>query len=352
MKIVIRTDSSSAIGSGHLMRNLTLAAELQQAGADITFVSRELPGNLCHEAEKHFMVHRINFSDGDPVIEDFRSTQKIIRAETPVDWLIVDHYGLEQAWESGMRGQVGHIMVIDDLANRPHDCDLLLDQNLHDPNMTGYDHLVPETCQRLLGPVYALLRPEFAQARRSVRERNGAFNRLLVSMGGADPHNVTTMILDAVRLINRPGLMIDVVAGAANPNAASIGKLCAAIPDCDFHHAAKNMAELMASADLCIGAGGSTTWERCCLGLPSLIIASSEYEMEVARTAAEAGIGKFLGRFDEVWPEMIAGELKLALERPDLLRQWSLKGMSLVDGAGAARVSRAIYNFQPAPVIS
>ncbi len=339
---MIRTDSSSVIGSGHMMRNLTLAAALQQSGAKVIFVSRDLPGNLCDEAEKHFQIHRIKHGDDGPSGEDFRSTIEILRAEAPVDWLIVDHYSLDKTWESGIRKEVGHIMVIDDLANRPHDCNLLLDQNLYADSKSRYNGLVPDHCKKLLGPQYALLRTEFATACNNLRHRDGSIKRIMISMGGADPHNVTAMVLEGVKLWNRHDLFVDVVVGAANPHIETIRDLCLKLPVCDLHHPANNMAALMTEADLCIGAAGSTTWERCCLGLPTLFIASGDNEIEIAGSADKAGIGKYQGRYDEVDPEMIADELSKLVAQPNLIIEWSNNAASLVDGCGAERVCRAV----------
>jgi len=354
MKYVIRTDSSSAIGSGHLMRCLTLAESLRRAGESIIFISRDLPGNLGHLVEKAgYRIHMLRHSgprDDFDETDDLQMTMGLIKAEAPVDWLIVDCYTLDDRWEKPLRDYVGHILVIDDLADRKHDCDLLLDQNLYPGGDTRYDDRLPDHCRQLIGPKYALLRPEFASAREHMRKRDGSINRLLISMGGADPHNLTSQALQAAATLNTPELAVDVVIGAANPYVNEIKEIAHNLPYAAIHHPARNMAALMAGADLCIGTSGSTTWERCCLGLPNLFIAAGDNELEIARSAETAGIGKFLGRHDEVWPEMIADELRALFNRPDLIRSWSATGAALVDGQGAERVCRAVIEFIPTGV--
>lgn len=346
MKVVIRTDSSSTIGSGHLMRCLTLASGLRRLGATIAFVCRNLPGNFCRKLEEgNFSIHRIG-DDEAAIIRDtdvaVGEMKEILRGEGRVDWLIVDHYALDKRWERSLRKKNLHIMVIDDRANRSHDCDLLLDQNFFPDAETRYDDLVPAHCQKLFGPRYALLRPEFAEARGQLRQRDGSIKRILITMGGADPNNVTPRVLEAVKLLDRSDITIDVIVGTANEHGDEIESVSSELPVCNIHYEAKNMASLMAEADLCIGAGGSTTWERCCLGLPALFIAASDNDIEIARSAGEAGIGKYLGTFEEISPQKIVDELQILIEQPDLLRKWGTKAASLVDGLGLERVCQAM----------
>jgi UDP-2,4-diacetamido-2,4,6-trideoxy-beta-L-altropyranose hydrolase len=194
-KILIRTDASVQIGTGHVMRCLTLADELRGRGAEVIFVCREFDGNLCgYIEEKGYIVHRLPVSDateqGDQNIEiglkhtawlgadcqtDVEQVEEIIKdLESPPDWLVVDHYALDERWEECLRSYCKKIMVIDDLADRPHNCDLLLDQNFYENLESRYDGLVPPQCKKFLGPKYALLRPEFRESVPSASPDNGA----------------------------------------------------------------------------------------------------------------------------------------------------------------------------------
>ena len=345
MKILIRTDSSHDIGSGHLMRCLTLADAFKVAGAAVHFICRDLPGNMGRLVEEKGHALDIISPNNTDRAADAESTRNSAEKEGHFDWLIVDHYALDEIWHKLLRPFTKRIMVIDDLADRRHDCDLLLDQNLYKNFERRYDHLVPDQCRLLLGPEFALLRPEFAQTRRRLRPRDGSINRILISMGGADPNNVTVKALTALTLINRNDIAVDVVAGAANPHIEDIEKRCCPIHRCNLYHPAQNMADLMAEADLCLGAGGSTTWERCCLGLPALFIATSDNEIELARSCSRLDIGKYLGRHNEVSVDAIHRELRDVLKKPDLIQHWSKKAASLVDGLGAKRVYQVIMEY-------
>lgn len=354
MKVMIRTDSSSTIGSGHLMRCLTLADCLRLAGVSVTFICRDLPGNLYNEViRQKFKLCLLEHKSGieaEISDDDAQSTAGIIARDGGADWLMVDNYALDKAWETLLRGSAKRIMVIDDLADRPHDCDILLDQNLFGNSEERYANLSPGGCLKLLGPRYALLRPGFFEARKKLRARTGSIRRILIAMGGADPHNVTITALKAIKELDDPDLLIDVAVGMANSHIDDIMEIARLIDGCTVHHPAKNMAGLMAAADLCLGAAGSTTWERCCLGLPTLFIAGSNYEVEIARSAEAAGIGKYLGKYDEVLPEYIRPELEAVMVDPETIRLWSANAAAFVDGRGVERVSRAIMEYSPAEV--
>ena len=266
MNIVFRTDASLQIGTGHVMRCLTLADELRQRGAVVSFVCREHPGNLIGLIEgKGYSVKRLP----QPTSEYFVTSEDVAHAawlgvpwqqdatetlaalgKMQPEWLIVDHYALDCRWESILRPNVGRIMVIDDLADRSHDCDLLLDQNLYQNMATRYDELVPATCAKLLGPKYALLRPEFAQARNNLRQRDGRVRRILVFFGGVDPTNETEKAIHALVSIADRQFAVDVVVGGGNPHKQQIENLCAEHEGFHYHCQVDNMAELMAAGQI------------------------------------------------------------------------------------------------------
>lgn len=350
MKIAIRTDASLYMGTGHLMRCLTLAGEVRQQGHTVTFICRELPGNLCELIEKKgYHVYRLPFQDKDKnriqTVQDVSSwlgatwredaEQTIsvlqeISIASKIDWLVVDHYALDIQWERMMRPYVKRIMVIDDLANRRHDCDLLLDQNLYENMEQRYMGLVPETCKLLLGPQYALLRPEFREARKKLRPRDGTVRRILIFFGGSDPTNETLKAIEAVKLLNRPDIEVDVVVGANNPHRCLIKEKCAAMPNFYFHCQVDNMAELMVKADLAIGAGGSTTWERCFLGLPSLVIVIADNQFETTSFLAQKGCIYYLGRSAKVNVSDINVVLMKLLQAPSLLKEMAYNALSIM----------------------
>lgn len=354
MNIVVRADSSTAIGTGHLMRCLTLADTLRHQGAEVSFVCRDLPGNISeYVTGKGFKAYRLPAPLrpvtgasalkhaswlGVEMKQDLEDTLEIVDTLPALDWLIVDHYALDFDWERAMRRKSKKIAVIDDLADRRHDCDLLLDQNLYKNMESRYDALAPGDCNRLLGPKYAMLRPEFAQVRQSLRVRDGSINRILVFSGGSDPSNETAKALEAIRLLNRRDLSVDVVVGGANTCRAAIKESCAGMPHATYHCQIENMAELMSEADLAIGAGGTATWERCFLGLPSLVITIAMNQLETTEYLSELGCVWFCGSAATVTSSLLAQRLARLLDEPLSVLKASVACQSIVDGAGCDRV--------------
>ncbi|MBO8159077.1 UDP-2,4-diacetamido-2,4,6-trideoxy-beta-L-altropyranose hydrolase [Thermosyntropha sp.] len=331
-KIIFRTDSAFIIGSGHLMRCLTLADELRNKGAEVKFICRNLPGNIIEVAEQRgYQIYMLPYENKSQIIPDdystwlgadFRrdaeETVRILKQESP-DWIIIDHYAIDIKWEQIVRPYVKKIMVIDDLANRQHDCDLLLDQNLVENMEKRYEGLVPPHCVKLLGPSYALLRPEFREARKKLKKRDGTVRRILIFFGGSDPTNETEKALKAVLMLNRPDITVDVVVGKANPHKEKIKKLCDVYPNVNYYCQVNNMAELMAEADLAIGAGGATTWERCYMGLPSLVITVAKNQEDTARYLEKLGIVRYAGIAEEVSEDFLYDEIRKMLSNRIIL---------------------------------
>lgn len=345
MRIFVRSDASLQLGSGHIMRCLALTDALRSKGAEVSFICREQQGNLRELLQnKGYQVFRLPPSNLLPQEDtgwesDAEETSRILQDAGHCAWLVIDHYLLDCRWESKLRRFVNKIMVIDDLANRRHDCDLLLDQNLHENPNNRYDGLLPDHCQRLLGPSYALLRPEFTQYRQKLRSRDGHIKRILISFGGSDPTNETARALQAITLLGRNEIALDVVVGSSNPHKAAIKEICSTIPQATFHCQADNMAELMGKADLAIGAGGSTTWERCCMGLPSIALIVAENQAEITRMTAAFGALINLGRSKEVSVADIVETLSSLFSAPSTLLNLSMRAQQLVDGKGTDRVT-------------
>lgn len=339
MNIFFRTDSSIDIGTGHVIRCLTLADALRQREVNVSFICREEQGNLISHIERSgYKVHHLQ--SGIDIEEDRKLTEKIIAAcEVSPDWLIIDHYDIDISWETSLRKFVKKIMVIDDLANRRHNCDLLLDQN-YSSNGNRYDRLVPDNCIKFFGPTYALLRPQFQKIRENLKERNSEIKRILVFMGGVDPTNETCKVLRAIKMLERPNIAIDVVVGSSNPHQAEIEAFVSTMPNTICHVNVDNMAELMALADLCIGAGGTTTWERCCLGLPSIVMILAENQRKIAESLSREEVIVNLGWFEDVKETDIRDALKNLANNLDFRRSLSIKGCKIVDGRGVERVSQ------------
>lgn len=362
MRFAIRVDASVQIGSGHVMRCLTLAQALRERGGRVSFICRVLPGHLCDviAAAGHDVLRlpepsaaAASSNEGTSHHEawlvvdwrtDARQTIDLLQRSAPVDYLIVDHYALDHRWEGALRPHVGGIMVIDDLADRDHDCDLLLDQNYYEGFGTRYDARVPASCRKLLGPRFVLLRPEFSEARRRMRKRDGVVRRGLVFIGGADPTCETEKALRAIRAIRRPEITWDVIVGASNPNRQRIEAACREQPNVRFHVQVRDIASRMVDADLAIGAGGMSVWERIALGLPALTVAIAEHQQEILEAAVQLGVAKHLGRAADVSVDDLAGALSDLISHPDQFRELAAGAASIsaIDGYGAERACQAL----------
>jgi len=339
MKVAFRADASIEMGSGHVMRCLTLADEPRRRGALVSFVSRELPGNLNRLIEaRGFAVHRLPSSGDDSTI----SLPAVIEG----GWLIIDHYAIGREWEASMRPHVKGIMVIDDLAKRAHECDILLDQNFHFGAPRRYEGLLPAGACTLLGPGYALVRQEFVEARQRCCRGRGPL-RIFVCFGGSDPKNATSHVLRAIRALGRDNLAVDVVIGAANPHRRELEALmsCPERGDSCCHVDPGNLGQLMAAADFSVTSGGGLTWERYCVGLPGMVIAISDNQEAVSRELGELGTHVYLGRLEDVSADSMARKLEEYLDHPEWRGEMGEKCQKLVDGQGACRVADILLGW-------
>jgi UDP-2,4-diacetamido-2,4,6-trideoxy-beta-L-altropyranose hydrolase len=348
MKIVVRADASSRIGSGHVMRCLTLAERLRSEGAEVLFVCRAHDGNLIDTiGQRGFAVASLPHpaAQGDLAgyaawlgvsqEEDARDTIEAVAGHgwEKADWLIVDHYGLDAVWEAALRPMTGRILAIDDLANRKHDCDVLLDQNLVADFRHRYDGLLQEGALRLLGPKYALLQPDYAGYAASRPARKGPPRRILIFMGAAD-RGLTLQALQGFIALERGDLVCDVIAGAANPDRARLERLAADHANIRLHGPVPSLAPLMAEADLAIGAGGATSWERLCLGLRSIVVILAENQRPIAEELHRRGLVQLLGEAGDVTSEDFRRSIAAELDR----EVQAAEGPALVDGRGVDRV--------------
>lgn len=325
LRVAIRVDASTAIGSGHVMRSLTLAGRLRAGGAEVSFIMRELPGNLIALARAQgYTVYTMPAREHTgplvgyeewltvPVETDAREMLELVRARLgTVDRIVTDSYALDYRWEQVLRPVTGEIMVIDDLANRRHDCDILLDQNFYLDKDTRYAALVPAGCELLLGPEHALLREEFYTAREHRRERNGELRHILVFYGGSDLTDETTKAIHAlVALHDDIDFTVTVVVGLSNARREAVRELCARYDYITYLCQVDNMAELMTECDLMLGAGGTTTWERLFLGVPAIVTAIADNQLRGCEDCAAAGLIDYLGRAESVTSATIAERIR------------------------------------------
>lgn len=349
MKAYIRTDSSNLIGSGHVMRCLTLAQALSTKGVQVRFISRKHPGNMNQFIQREgFEVLELAERDknaefkgyatwlGCSEIEDAQESTKLIRQQTSkADLLIVDHYGLGQNFTQQLKPYFRHRMVIDDLANRKQECETLLNQNLLPDQDKTYLEQINHGCKLLLGPQYALLREEFYQHQRVANP-----NRLLVFFGGSDPWELTLKTLEVLQSWSRQGInypATDIVVGENYPHQQHAAAEVKKLKEVKLHIQTSKMAQLMSEAKLMLGAGGSSHWERCILGLPSIIITVAENQIASTQHLATLGACEYLGDATKITKEQLARHLQGLLNDTEKLNSISNNASLLVSKDGGAK---------------
>lgn len=343
--ILFRVDASSRIGTGHVMRCLALANHLADLGARCAFLAREATlGTLVQTLQSR---HALLPLPGDPPDsqdqdQDAALCLAALASSAQARWLVVDHYQLDSRWEKAMRPAADSLMAIDDLADRAHDCDLLLDQNLVANMERRYDGKLPAGCRKLLGPRHALLRPEFGKL--SVRSKPGddAPLRMLLMFGGADPQ---ALCLRVLRILASQAVKfeLDVVAGSLFSRLEELRQQVAELPGACLHVATSDMAGLMAKADLAIGSSGVSSWERCSAGLATIAISQADNQEEIGVALAEAGAHLYLGRAETLADEDIQAALQVLCAKPWLRHAMSRAAGSICDGRGTARVARHLW---------
>ncbi len=358
-RFAFRVDASLEIGSGHVMRCLTLADALRRAGQGCQFVCRALDGDLRHLiTERGYPLSTLpapvqsgDEIDGyDPAYSqwagvpwqvDAKETRTALLQISP-DWVILDHYAFDGRWRSAALSNQIKLLVLDDLANRRIDADIVLDANFG-KSAEDYRGLVPPTCEVLAGTAYCLLRSEFADSRAEALVRRATVNTprtVLISMGGVDLPDATSRILENLaQLPFAPELSVTAVMSANAPALGRVQHVAATLPlDCTVRIGVSDMATLMGKSDLAIGAVGGTTWERCALGLPTLMLTIAENQIPAAQALHQARAATYLGNIaDDGWPGALLTALT-ELYQSDALAGISEISAAICDGDGAERV--------------
>jgi UDP-2,4-diacetamido-2,4,6-trideoxy-beta-L-altropyranose hydrolase len=343
LRVLIRADASGEIGGGHIARCLTLADALRQLGCSCTFACAEgselvVPGMLGRGFEVIIMPHA-QWNKPDWLLA---------HCQFEPDLLIVDHHKLDFTYENAWRGRAGKIAVLDDLNDRHHDADLLVDENPA-RSRALYQPLVPASCRILVGGKYAVVDPECAKLRQNSLDRRKQerfrVRRLFISMGLTDRFSATAMILEAVASLD-PDLKIDVSVGPTAPSIQELKALASKLGErVTLHIGVPSIVEIMARADLAIGSPGTTSWLRCVLGVPSILIALHYCQPPFGHELARAGAALFLGDFEALNRESIALPLKSLLNDPAAVKRLSDAAAAVTDGTGAMLVAVNMYNL-------
>lgn len=358
MHIVFRVDASLQAGAGHVMRCLTLADALRATGAHCSFICRQHPGNLISlvQARGYHVVplstpHQVASQDAQPYAqwlgaswqEDAQQTLAAIRTcSTTPQWLVVDHYALDERWENAVKSAGQRMLVIDDLANRPHNADILIDQTF-ERNPEDYRALVPQHCVRKCGIENVLLRPEFDEWRPTSLERRtpATLKKILVSLGGVDKDNISRQILLAIDQCKPPtDIEVCLVLGESSPWIAEMRQFIKTLQyKVELKVAVDNMAELLAACDLAIGAAGTSAWERCCLGVPTIMLVLADNQREIAARLSASGAAQLVMLGPELQREFVAA-IQTFIAEPSALQRMSDLAAALVPCSGAAVLAR------------
>lgn len=366
MHIAFRVDSSTIIGHGHVMRCLTLAQAIvraqKQLKIHISFITKANQGNINHliskagyqlvlipAGESPIKQEDSNTWLGCTAEQDALQTIEAIKTLPSVDLLIVDHYAIAKSWHLLVKPFYQHLMVIDDLASRPLDCDFLLDQTLN-RQAEKYHTLVPEHCQLLLGQNYMLLRDEFvalkaqAKARREQQSKQLRQVNILITMGGGDPDNLSMLALLAIEKLRMdfPNISATLVVSSQSKHLDALRKQQRNLTWCQLITDSQHMAELMLNADIAIGASGSTAWERCCLGLPSLTTVNAQNQQLIAENLAKAGASINLGWHQQIIVDAVSKQLRRLVDTPQEYLSMVDNCFAACDGKGANRVAQQL----------
>lgn len=359
--VFFRVDCNPVTGSGHVERCLALAARFHHYNAQISFISAEpLPQHIHDDHPNYYFYSFANddhlygslveptvvtTDDGPKLAHDhFRSFSQSFDAgfsrsiieKGVCDILVVDHYGLDARWQEKLRDCVGTFVIIDDLADRCHSCDFLVDQSRLAHKEADYTPLLAPSTTRLIGPEYAMIRPEFNISPDERNIRTGIDN-LLVFFGSVDADNFTAVTLNVLMETAWRNKNITIVIGAQNPHAACISALAATM-NAKVIVQTKQMGALMMAADLAIGAAGSASWERAATGLPSLVVSVASNQDAVLDTLVSHGVAIPLSAKKDEYAAGLADAIIVLENSTDMIATMSQKSYELCDGKGIERI--------------
>ena len=342
--IVFRVDSGKGVGWGHIIRCSALAQRFKEKKYNISFIVRPHLNNISHILTKNgFNVFYLK-NKKYYWKEDAIQTKNIIKNIDNIDWLVMDNYGLDVRWEKFVRSNVKKLMVIDDMTLRTHECDLLLDQNYYKNPNKLYSKFISKKSKILIGPKFALIRNNFYEKRKKLKLRNGKINRILISFGGSDNTYEILKVVNAITELDNKKINVDLLLPNPNKNYLKIQKLLSNFKNITMHYQNLDVAGLMINADLAVGAGGSSNWERCCLGLPSIVSISGKNQLQLTKELEEKGCIVNLGMSKKISSKNYTDIIK-NLDK-FTLNKMSKNGLKLVDGKGTLRVVKEMLNFQ------
>ena len=338
-RIYFRCDASTSIGSGHVIRCITLANFLKKKGFDTIFISKKLNGNLFSLIlkKKHKIIPLSKKSTTESEVKEI--FKRLKNFNNKKDWMVVDHYSIGKKWESKIITKIPKLFVIDDLCDKFHLGNVLLNQNYLPGIKKRYNKVLSSKTKTLLGPKYAILSSEYQKTRQNINfKKNKKFTRVIIFFGGADNKNFTIKCLSIFLKYNLQNIKLDVVIGQSNKKNKIIKSMIKDIKYAKLHIQIPSLCGLMKSADFYLGSGGTTTWERCCLGLPSIVIATAKNQISYNKKLDNKGVLKYLGSAEKVNEEqIISAILKFISSKSNKMSENAKK---ITDGKGINLISR------------
>ena len=349
--LFIRVDASPEIGIGHMLRCVALAEELRNTFDKIIFLSKKNSGSIIEVILKNgFEVSIIDtqikksLKNNSKLKNEHEIIKNLLTSyKKNLNFLLIDHYDISSNYESLLRKIFKKIFVIDDLANRKHDCDLLIDQNYYKDLTNRYMKLVSKNTITLLGPKYAILRSEFTNSKKINYKKNIFPKRILISFGGSDLTNECEKVLNAICSLKNKQFDVTAITGIHNQNFKQLKKQYVKNDNIQILNHTDNFSELLLNSDLCFGAGGTTTWERLYLGLPSIVTIISSDQKESVEFLSDKGHIINLGLAKNITTKTYVETLQKL--NPDLLYNMSLNNQKLVDGNGSIRIKEQLIEL-------
>jgi len=337
--LIIRADASPEIGTGHVMRCLSLAEAWQDTGGEVFFVSAcDAPALEVRLKNEGIQILHISQEAG--ALGDADETARIAQ-KLGADWIIADGYHFGAEYQKAIKDSGLSLLFIDDYGHADHYyADIVLNQNIY-ADMSFYSKYEPYT-RFLLGTKYVLLRREFLKGSGWYRDIPEIARKILVTLGGGDPDNVTLKVIEAVKTVDVSGLEVIVVIGGANPHFDLIQETGKVLPNFTLLKNADNMPELMAWADIAISAGGSTCWELLFMGVPSIVIPIAENQEPIAKELRSQNIAKV------VEFKVLKNKRELFKLIFDFLQSYEMRSAfskrmaQCIDGKGSSRIINAI----------
>lgn len=342
-KVLFRVDSSIEIGGGHLSRCLEIAKLLNQRKINVFFLCKELEGNLNewikYENFKLFIIRENYIS----IEEEIKDIEKLLKPFSPFKYLIIDNYSIDKVWENAIKKIIPKIVVIDDLANRKHNCDILIDQNYISNHENRYKALVPKETIQLLSSKYAIIKDKIKNNKRLSKPNFKKPSKLFICFGAIDSKGYTLATLRALKKISHKFELISVFTSNKNISLKDITYQGSLINNCKIYTDHNLLPDLLSSSDIAIGAGGTMSWERALLGIPSLVFGIADNQTKVLESLIKNGI--VIGESSSKFPDenKIQNWLEVIISNPKLLEGLSERSRKIIDGYGCNRICEVLF---------